>query len=616
MNVYQVGVKIAVTGNAHAFMNQFIHLLTGAHAQVNKLNRSMKALAVTMAAGAAGYGMLKGYGALINHGQKLVKIQQDMAIAGATNEQVQHAYAKAWELTAKHKNMGATEIMKMQNDARMIFGSQDVATHDIPEFVKMASFLKAYEGGKHGGKGDVLSEINAAMKSGEISGKINPAEMRENALQLTAMKVAYGEQLKITDYLAAQRTGGVAMRNTDDTWRYGIFPALVQEQKSGAGVMMMTAFQKIVAGTTNRLSAYSAMDQLGILDPSKVHYTKDGAHVKGVEKDAIQGNSLFARNPGEWVQQVLLPALNKKTSDPVEQAKWLSQILPDRKAAMFATELLQQWPKLIKDAQMMVLARNAYNAGGDSYQDKSYDGQIQAFQTQWTNLMEALGAPAVGTATAALRSLNDVLSGMNQWAAFNPESAKALVEGMGAFGAVLMGGAGVALLAALGPVGWLTLGIGSIVGVVVAFQGPIAAFIASAEQWRVGIAASMQQIGMDIIAGIAAIPGQVAATIASVFSSIGSMIMNGLKGLLPGAAAGDTGLSTPGTPGLPKGTFGKPTMSGTEKHSSIGNVYLDGHQVGTHVAANIAGRAGVSASNVAGFDASAHAMPYDYNPVG
>ncbi|SDA18434.1 hypothetical protein SAMN02799622_02029 [Methylobacterium sp. UNC378MF] len=482
-DVYKVAVALQMSSNASAILGSLATHLIHAHHQVDKLNKglndttsAMNRVKLAIGGGlaiAGGTAALAVVGKMVDKGNELIKIQQNMAAAGVKSLEIQEAYAEAWKLTGKYTNVSAADALKTISEARMTFGSQEAATHHAEDFVKMTSFLKAYQGGAHGkGATNFEAEAIAAMKSGEIAGKIDPKDMAEHVKQMTAMRVAYGDQLKIGQYLTAQRAGGVALRNVSDDFRYGVFPALVQENGPNAGVMIMTAFNKLVAGTGNKLEALSAMSSLGLLDESKVTHHPLTGKVTRVEMGAVRGDKEFAVNPGEWVEKYLKPALDRKTSSTVEQAQWVSKILPDRNAAKAVTEMLQQWPKLIKDAQLMLQARKALNEG--AYLDKSWEGQKQAFETQWTNFVQALGAPLVGVATENLKRVNEALSGWAQWAG-KPEMAgtvEAVGKGIAVLGASLTAGGSVALIAALGPAGWIAAGIVGATAAFVAFREP------------------------------------------------------------------------------------------------------------------------------------------------
>lgn len=472
-DVYRVGVSILLSSNATQIFGALGKHFLGLDKHLMNFQNNWKKTAALVGGGLGVFGgvaVLKVAEKLIDHGNDLVKIQRDMAQAGVSATQIQEAYAKAWQLTAKYQNMSAGEILKMQNDARMTFGDQGAATHHIDDFVQMASFLKAYQGGEHAGKGDGLSrEIIAAMKSGELAGKISPEDMAEHVKQLTAMKIAYGDQLKITQYLAAQRTAGVALRNSSDAFRYGMFPALVQEQGASAGTMLMTAFNKIVAGTGNRTKSLEHMAEIGLLKPDQLEYNKMGM-IKGLKNpDAILNSREAAVNFGDWVMKTFKPLIDAKTKDPIKEAQMISGMFPDRNAAKAITEIIQQYRKLAKDAEQMAKARAAMDANG--YNAGSWDYQKEAFQTQWTNFLDALGAPMVKTATENLASINQAMTGWAQWAGKpeNAENVRRIGTAFMGLGAFFVGGGVAAILTALGPGGWL---IGGIAALAVALTDP------------------------------------------------------------------------------------------------------------------------------------------------
>lgn len=466
---YKVGVAIALSSNATQIFGALGQHFLKLDRHLLNFQNNWKKTAFLIGGGVGLFGgiaVLKGAEKLIDHGNDLVKIQRDMATAGVNATQVQQAYAKAWQLTAKYQNMSAVEILKMQNDARGTFGTQDQATNHIEPFVDAASFLKAFDGGKHAAHAEgLMREINAAMKSGEIAGKITPEAMEEHVKQLTAMKVAFGDQLKITQYLTAQRAAGVALRNSSDAFRYGMFPALVQENGPNAGVMLMTAFNKIVAGVGNRTLSLQHMDELGLLKKDYIKYDKVGRAIGLKDPEGIANSREAAINFGDWVHKTLVPLLDKQTKDPIRQAQLISGMFPDRNAAKAITEIVQQYSKLTKDAALIQQARAAQNNKG--YTAGSWDAQKQAFQTQWINLLDSLGAPLVQTATENLARLNETLSGFSQWAA-KPENSGAvqnIMTGLISAGAFLAGGGILAMLMAFGLPGIIA---GAVAAVIVA----------------------------------------------------------------------------------------------------------------------------------------------------
>lgn len=631
MKLYQIGVVLSMSGNANQFLQTIARDLVGVHNGVTQATAGLARFKVALAGAAAigvGSAALVGMKHIVEHGNELVRVQQNMAIAGASATQVQEAFNKSLEMTARHKNMGLSEVMHMINDARGIFGDQHTATEHVDDIVKSGSFLKAFMGGEKGADAhkSLLQEMNAALKSGEIAGKITPSEMTKHIEMLTAMKVAFGNQLKISQYLTAQRTAGVALRNTSDEFRYGMFPALVQENGVNAGTMLMTAFNKVVAGVGNRTQSLQKMQSLGLLNEENIKYDKVGRAIGLKGFGGILGSDEAAFNFGDWVMKTLKPHIDKEKAlkglDPnskeyaIKQSQIISALFPDRNAAKAITEIIQQYTKFQKDAELIKMAWSKLTGkGSEQYVDKSYEGQKQAFHTQWKNTLELLGAPLVGVATDALRSLNSALSSMTQWAAkADPATIKligaaltGLAAGIAALGVVLIGSA---VAAAIGAGGWLVVGIAALGAAVTAAYVAFKDF--DFNKFIGPINDAMTSITNSFESAIKAIPGKVTGAINSMASAIGLAISGAISGI------GDwirgklniRGTGTPAAPAAPgapfkQGSYQGPTVAGASKQASLGDVYLDGDKVGRHVARNVA-RQSLFTAGVAGYDTDLH----------
>ena len=455
---------------AGAAANRLSNRLYAIHHQSQRLRMGFLGLNHAIAGSVAllaDASFMRGLGHIVARGNELVKVQRDMAQAGFENVQIQEAYQKAWQLSQRFQNVGVVDIMKMMNDARMIFGSAEHAIHDIDPFIRSEAFLKAFEGMEKGGQhaADLRREVFAAMKSGEIAGQITPGDMQRHVAQLTAMKVAFGEQVRIADYLTAQRTAGAAMRTVADAFRYGIFPPLVQENGSAAGVMFMTAFNKIVAGVGNRTQSLKQMANFGLTGKRDIAYDKAGRAIGTKTGARITGADLFAQNPLRWVEEVLKPVMDRATAaitDPIRKARQesylLGQMFPDRNAQKFLLELLQQRTKLHKDAAG--LQKTLSSMDDLVYTQGSLDEAIQAVHEQWTNLLEVIGAPVVPTVVTWMNTLATALNRIATFFKEHQRAAKAFMYGLAgsaiaAIGALLIGGFIASVLRAYGVIAML-----------------------------------------------------------------------------------------------------------------------------------------------------------------
>jgi len=606
--VYDVFVKLSMVNAVSPVLAVISKELLGLEGSVKRLSGELSGMnRALLAVGGglsvmAGSAVLGGMSKLIDKGNELVKLQRDMAQAGVKQTEVQDAYNKALELTAKYQNLSAAEALKMINDARGVFGDQEKAVHESDSMAGAASFLKAYEGGKHGGSEQALfAEINAAIKSGEIAGKITPEEMRSHIAELIAMKVAFGDQVKIGQYLTAQRAGGVALRNTSDEFRYGMFPALVQENGPGAGVMLMTAFNKIVAGVGNRTQSLQEMARLGLLNEDQVKYDKNGRAIGLKDADGIKNSREAAMNFGSWVMTTLKPLLDKESGgDKIREAQLISKMFPDRNAAKAITEILQQFAKLQKDAELIHRVSRDYKGYGEG----SLDYQKQALATQVDNFFSILGGPMVKPATEALAGINSVLSGIAQWAGkADPATLRMIGEGIAILGAAMVGAGIAALIAAIGTGGWLVAGLIAIGGAIYEFKEPLMALIPTASQAVHAI--------QDLMSAIGGIPAAVA-------NAVKGMLGIGPARDIPKTNAFGVPINDDGTPkqkfnpdGTPQvhGSLGAPYLPpGRGASHQVADVYLDGQKVGHVIERGIAmnNRTVNSASGFDGRDAWQH----------
>lgn len=626
---YEVGIHLIAKDGISGVLANIAKTMFGLHADVGKLTKAFKQLqpAILGAVGvAAGLKLSEGMVHAIEKGNEMVRVQRNMAAAGVSLNEVHDAYNKSWAMTAKYQNISAVESMKMINDARSIFGNQEVAIHDIEPFIRSASFLKSYEGGKHADDAGLLKEIFAAMKSGEIAGKISPEDMSKHVNMLTAMKVTYGEQTKIADYLKGQRTGGVSLRNTDDRFRYGMFPAMIQEFNAGAGTMLQTAYNKIVAGTGNKTDALQAMDKMGLLEHDMVKYDKVGRAIGLSDPRAIKNNSLAAENMPAWVMHDFVPALNRITQGTtgkekdILESQYVSKVYPDRNAAKTVLAFIQQHAKLEKDADLIFKAFAALNADQDKYNAGSLDYQLSSFTTQWNNLMTALGAPSVGNATSGMRMINGEFSEWSKWLKQHPVKAEYIGGGLTVLGAGIaaLGVAviGTAIIGALGVGGWFVVGLAAIVATILAFrknfQGDnnmtkALANPGSTPTPGIGSGKSPEEVFRKFTedmnaaterttAAIKGMWGRLSAAISEFFSGIASAISNGVKALSgalarPGNAPGIGSGATPGAPTVPHvggighswlqpGPSGAPSSKLASNEVTIHNyTHLDGREV-------------------------------------
>ena len=112
-------------------------------------------------------------------------------------------------------------------------------------------------------------------------------------------------------------------------------------------------------------------------------------------------------------------------------------------------------------------------------------------------------------------------------AGMHPEVIKAMGAEIAALATLLAGAGIVALAAAIGPAGWLAIGLTTLAVAIGTF---------AAINWK-GISTAIKGVADDIKTGVLALPSEVSGAISSAFAQIGNEIKNAIGGFFSPNAA-------------------------------------------------------------------------------
>lgn len=495
-----------------------------------KLEGGVKAIGTAWKAVGAGLAVfggveaLKVAGGLLNHGNELVRVQNKIAEATSNTAIAQEAVRLSWQATAKHMNVSVVEAANLADHMREIFGSQADANKFIEPGVEFMSFLKAWDAGHKGTRiGDNPEmEYRSAIKIAEQErGGATPENVKRVTDEVLKAKIASGGNVSAAVLLAARNLAGPAWNLLDEDFKYGVLPALIQTQKQSVGKQLIQGFQKMTAEQMWSKTALGAGIQAGEIDPSKVEYDKVGRPMRLLPGGVVHAKE-FAADPLKWFEGRMIPYLDKTFGDDMaKRAGFLGRLGGNQNLIRLFNEFDQQYHKLEKDRQLPGQVKGDWKG----FTDNSWDAAVQGFQMQWKNLMTALGAPSVGTATGMLRKIDEALASITQAVAAHPGLAKALVS----FGAAL---AAVAVVA--GSITLLTLALGGL---------GLAPFIA--------IAAGVAAVGLAFDAfkrGVAALPASISAAITAAMDAIAALFRNAISRITGSVGGAQSGAAGPGTP--------------------------------------------------------------------
>lgn len=434
-----------------------------------------------------------------------------MGFVGFKGGLLKEADMAAEALSKKYKNMSKGDVLEQLYEGVSIHGDAAHALHYVENQTKLASFLQAFQDGKHGGRSHEWNrEVFAAIKSMEMYGVLNTKDEAQKGKDIEgylgsmmAMKALYGDQAKLTEYLTLQRRAGTSFRMFDENFRLNVLPALVQEVGGATtGQQAMTAYQSIVAGVKITQKQMDMMDTYGLLDKKGKRFTRAAGDLYANDP------TLFAADLKERAARKFKMSVDDERLIPLLRRD-ISSLFPNRNAASFIDNLIANNVNIHKHVEAMKLARKEMDAiaKGEFFAAKTKAGAEGSVSAQWKNMMAALGGPMmqpyIDRMNAWAKSLNWVSAAVNNFSKSNPALA-----GMIGKGAVIGAGT-LATLAMAATVGFglaaLRSGIGFLfAGGAMGTGGAVAA--------RAAMAAAPLAMGMGTLAAAGTAGAVVART--------------------------------------------------------------------------------------------------------
>jgi hypothetical protein len=283
------------------------------------------------------------------------------------------------------------------------------------------------------------------------------------------------KQLNQLATMAGPALGNMTDRGIAET---AILSQYMTANRAGTAIMSMN--QQFAGGTMWSRNA-EELQRLGILHEGEWHKGGGGGIVMTPEARQRLGKALT--DPMNFVVDQLIPAMEKAgIVDQDAQVQEVYSILGRQTSQRAIADIIrnhgQMGLELGRLDKGQGLAAQLATAN-----DKDAEQNLQNLSVAWKNLMYALAGPNSENAITVLKSLTSVVDSLTNAARNHPEALKLIAEGIAGLGAALMVGGGVALLAALGPVGWFAAGITAIGIAVVAYWSPIKEFFAGVVDW-------------------------------------------------------------------------------------------------------------------------------------
>jgi hypothetical protein len=342
------------------------------------------------------------------------------------------------------------ENLELVRDAMSIFGDLHHAEMVAPTLAKMKFANKAFFGKESGEENErIFMDLLKVIE--QRGGTASSEKFHDQANMMQKVITATGGRVGPTEWLNFIKTGGIAAKIMDDKQFYYQMEPLVQEVGGHrAGTALMSGYTNLYQGRTTK-RAVSNMEKLGLIkDRGQVKHDKV-AQSATLGPGALLGSDIFRRSQFEWLEQVLLPQLEKKgITDPKQIEDTIGSLFSNRTAGNQFLDMFRQRIQMHKNAKLNAGAydiEQIYDLG----KQQAGGAELEA-TARLANLKLTMGEKILPLYAQGLELAISAITRLNGFMERNPTLAKVMIAGF----AVLAG-----LLLVLGP---LMLGIAALIG--------------------------------------------------------------------------------------------------------------------------------------------------------
>ncbi len=545
-DIYRIAVRLTMESNAPAFLASLAQQLLHVHANVRdleggllRLNRVKLAIGggLAIAGGVAMLDVLKkmtDQAKELSHELASVGNMRMGALAGASL--MGRADETARRTTTQVPGSTESGNVRLFGESYSMFGEDGAAAINA----RLARFGQAI-GGSTGDYHGAEEGLYAMLRSGDLMGKlvneqthkVDPDKLTGYLDTASKMIAATHGKVNTGTFLAMAQQGGPALSTMSEEGLMSM--AMVAQGMGGfrAGTAMSSLKQQMVGGTMGKAQA-QALESMGLINgfsfkDKKVRlsdHDRDTPFVKAMGTDMLAAAKIL---------QDTLKAHGK--DDIQKQTDENYQLFGRQTTQRIISDLLRNLPQMMAE-RTRIEGAEGVNGQTTNRNDNDYGTVEHNMQSAYTNMMQAIAGP---NSVAAIDVMKQITSGLNYMTdgirKMDPATLISLGKGFAVAGAALTGAGAVALIAALGPAGWIALGVAGLAGAFAAFKP------AQFKQYVEGLKEAFDGlmhldfgkvvagIGKELSAAIDTLPADVAGSIHAAIAGIAGIFNSAIAGI-------------------------------------------------------------------------------------
>jgi len=337
----KLGSSIGATASAvekrFGLMNKRIRLASAeTSAALGVMRKEHSGLLALGAAGGIVFGVKSAIGAGAAYDHEL----QSLRNAGRTTGEVAAAIKAANRTILELPTTTLASNLSMINETVSAFGNYSHALENVGRNQKLAFLLN----NTLGGSADATTQIGSLIRMLEMRGAANDPKRYSAETELAYKAIQFSKgRANGESFRAFGSTANPLIKSLSDDYLYKIAPSLMTEYGADqAGTMHQALANQLMGKVGIGGKVYAqGWAGLGLLDSKQAKHAKDGS-VNGWKPGAIAGTNLFFKNPLEWSEKYLIPALQRhgvNTSDPVALQTAIAKLASRNTAGRLLTAL-------------------------------------------------------------------------------------------------------------------------------------------------------------------------------------------------------------------------------------------------------------------------------------
>lgn len=464
--VYEVFTKLSMVDGTSATLAIISKEILKLEGGVTKLQGTLTSLNRTSMAVYGGLAALGGtaiMGAFKNiaaHGDKLLDQQDKLQRAGVGLNDVLKLQADYYNRIAKSiPTSTAADYLKTYNELRSVVGAEKAASI-TPWSLKLESIIANATGKSAEGEGFKL------WRAMEMTGRSisDPEGTQKLADAFSKNIIGSGGKLDANTYQTLAKRGGAAWAKSSPEFAAGALSVVAADLGGDTtGTALMSLFMQTSGATAYTAQQAEELARLGLIKKGYLNFNKHG-DITSAKPGALIGGEVAMHDPYKWVQNTLMPEMHRiYGNDESAIALSMSKIGRNRNTIRMLTMFSD--PGFLEQIAKDKLQWSQAHSIDRSYIDfisRNPKGVHAAFDSQYESMMQSIGAPMMQAAIPVMQGVTDLFTKIGNFANQHPETIEKIGKGMMILGGALVGAGAAAILAALGPAGWIGMGLGAI----------------------------------------------------------------------------------------------------------------------------------------------------------